>query len=393
MSNARTARSEDIVRLRHAHLEVAVREGHLIVGHVPYVDRNRQVLYGTLVSTLEVTPDGKTVRPGDHRVWLAGERPCDKNGTAVTFICEQRTYEIIPGLTVNFGFSLKPDGGYGDYFQKMMNYIGIFQAAALAIDETATPVTNTVVESDDEDDSPFVYEDTASTRAGIRAISAKLRLPKVAIVGLGGTGGYILDLVAKCPVGEIHLFDGDTFEQHNAFRAPGAASVAQMKEAPFKVDYFTEAYRNMRRGVVPHAYAMDEAHAEELRDMDFVFLSLGDGRVRQLLSERLEAFDVEFIDVGLSVSQIDGGLSGMLRVTTSLRGHREEARSVLTFSDGEAEDVYSRNIQLAPLNSLNAALAVARWMRHYGFLIDQEGEVESLYMTVGNGIANEVSAE
>ena len=36
------------------------------------------------------------------------------------------------------------------------------------------------------------------------------RLPKVAIVGLGGSGSYILDLIAKTPICEIHLYDGDT---------------------------------------------------------------------------------------------------------------------------------------------------------------------------------------
>jgi hypothetical protein len=39
----------------------------------------------------------------------------------------------------------------------------------------------------------------------------KLELGKIAIIGLGGTGSYVLDLAAKTPVKEIHLFDGDKF--------------------------------------------------------------------------------------------------------------------------------------------------------------------------------------
>jgi hypothetical protein len=35
----------------------------------------------------------------------------------------------------------------------------------------------------------------------------------------------VLDFTAKTHVKEIHLFDGDTFFQHNAFRAPGAANL------------------------------------------------------------------------------------------------------------------------------------------------------------------------
>ena len=47
---------------------------------------------------------------------------------------------------------------------------------------------------------------------------------RIGIVGLGGTGSYILDYVSKTRVVEIHLFDGDGYQQHNAFRAPGATT-------------------------------------------------------------------------------------------------------------------------------------------------------------------------
>ena len=54
------------------------------------------------------------------------------------------------------------------------------------------------------------------------AVTRKLSLKNVAIVGLGGTGSYVLDLVAKTPVRQIHLDDGDMFLQHNAFGSPSA---------------------------------------------------------------------------------------------------------------------------------------------------------------------------
>jgi tRNA A37 threonylcarbamoyladenosine dehydratase len=80
-----------------------------------------------------------------------------------------------------------------------------------------TAKTFTVVDAEEEE-TVFKYIDTASSRAEINLIARKLELGKIAIVGLGGTGAYVLDLVAKTPVREIHLFDGDTFFQHNAFR-------------------------------------------------------------------------------------------------------------------------------------------------------------------------------
>lgn len=392
LSSERTVRSDDIVRLRQQGLEVLIRDGHLIVGHVPYRAAGGVVAYGVLVSILEVRPTGETVRPSDHRVWFGGALPCDHAGSHITFTFESRSFEIIPGIQVDFGFSLKPDGGqYSDYCHKMTYYLDILRAAAMTVDPEATAVTHRVLEAVD-DTSPFVYEDTASSRAGTQAISAKLRLEKVAVVGLGGTGSYILDQLAKCPINEIHLFDGDVFEQHNAFRAPGAASIDELALVPFKVDYFANLYLQMHRRVIPHPYWMDESHVDELREMSFVFLSIGDGRIRKALVDRLEQFDVDFIDVGLSVTEVEAALSGMVRITTSLRGHREEARKLLTFSDGEADDLYARNIQLASLNCLNAALAVCRFQRRCGFLIDQEHEVESLYVSVGNAIVNQIGA-
>lgn len=72
--------------------------------------------------------------------------------------------------------------------------------------------------ADSANETVFQYIDTNSSRANIEMINMKLERQKIAIIGLGGTGAYILDMVAKTPVKEIHLFDGDSFDQHNAFR-------------------------------------------------------------------------------------------------------------------------------------------------------------------------------
>ena len=94
---------------------------------------------------------------------------------------------------------------------------------------------------------------------GIAAVSAKLRRHRIAIVGLGGTGAYVLDLVAKTPVAEIHLYDGDVFLQHNAFRSPGAASVADLRSNLSKVDFsgvdLREEHRVRCQGKVANARA------------------------------------------------------------------------------------------------------------------------------------------
>ncbi len=86
-------------------------------------------------------------------------------------------------------------------------------------------------------------------------MNEKLDGERVAIVGLGGTGSYILDFVAKTRVSEIHVFDHDTFFTHNAFRGPGAPSIEELNAAPLKVDRFVAMYSLMhRKGIVAHLF-------------------------------------------------------------------------------------------------------------------------------------------
>lgn len=62
----------------------------------------------------------------------------------------------------------------------------------------------------------------ATSRAGLAAVNRRYRGHRILVVGLGGTCGYVLGQVAYTEVDTILLIDGDRFDNHNAFRAPGA---------------------------------------------------------------------------------------------------------------------------------------------------------------------------
>jgi hypothetical protein len=83
-------------------------------------------------------------------------------------------------------------------------------------------------------------------------------------------------------------------------------------------------------------------------------------------------------------------LTGQVRVTTSLDGHRDHVwtKGAIPLSDEDVDNEYSQNIQIADLNALNAALAVIRWKRLQGFYLDLERELHSLYPLDGNVIIN-----
>lgn len=199
----------------------------------------------------------------------------------------------------------------------------------------------------------------------------------------------MLDFVAKTRAKEIHLFDRDTFLQHNAFRSPGAPSSDELGPAPKKVVYFKNLYSKMHRGIVAHDYHIDAANVDQLRGMDSVFLCLDAGDAKRLIIESLEAFGVRFIDVGMGVDVVHDSLRGILRVTTSTPEQRDHFRKRVSLAEAGGNDDYDRNIQIADLNGLNAALAVIKWKKLFGFYLDFENEHHSTYTIDGNALTND----
>lgn len=377
MSHLPANPSPDIIRLRNEGYEVEIRGAHLLVSHIPCVNSQRRIEYGTLVSKLTFAGD-TIAKPDDHIAYFTGPHPCHKDGSIMSQIQHSsQTTTLAEGIVVNHSFSNKPPNGYADYYEKMIRYAEVISAPAESLDPTVTARTFRVIESKPHE-SVFHYLDTNSTRAEIEIITDKLKGQKVAIVGLGGTGSYVLDLVAKTPVEEIHLFDADTFCQHNAFRAPGAPSVEQLRTPPMKVDHLAGIYSSMRRNIFPHAIALNATNVHLLQPMDFVFICMDEGKSKQEIANLLEASPAAFIDVGLGVQVGDGNLLGIVRVTTSTPKKRDHFRRCVSFSDAK-DDAYSTNIQIADLNMLNAALAVIRWKKLCGFYHDMEHEHDCTY--------------
>lgn len=358
--------------------------------HVPYVTANKQVAYGTLVSDLTLAGN-ITTRPQDHQAHFMGEPPCHKNGQQIAQIINQvATRELAEGIRINVSFSSKPKAGYADYHEKMTTYANILASPARSLDPTVTARTGRAVPSEGDEETVFHYLDTATTRAGIGVLSNRLSGLRLGIVGLGGTGAYVLDLVAKTPVDEIHLFDGDVFRQHNAFRSPGAPSIEELAALPQKVDFLAARYSPMRTGIIPHAVYLDESNVSSLGGLDFAFICMDSGSAKKCIVGFLEEQGTAFIDVGMGVELTDGdSLGGIVRVTLSTADKRDHLPRRVGFGAHFAENDYERNIQIADLNCLNAALAVVKWKKHCGFYRDLEREHSSTYTTDSNMLLSE----
>jgi hypothetical protein len=374
MSHKLISHSPDLRKLRDEGYDVEIRFGYLLVKDVPYVNARREVRRGILVSTLALAGDVTTTSDGREIDQI-------KNPGGGK--------ELAKGVVVNHTFSAKPHVPHPDYHAKVTMYVAILEGQAQVIEPAATARTFPVIEAEEEEDTVFNYIDTASSRAEIDLVTQKLAIPRIAIVGLGGTGAYVLDLVAKTPVKEIHLFDGDTFLQHNAFRSPGAPPIEELKAKPGKAAYLQGIYAKMRRGIVVHPEYVGPENIELLRDMQFVFLCFDRGSAKKLIVQRLEEFGIPFVDVGMGVYATDNALSGILRVTTSTPQQRDHFRKWAPFTDGDAHNEYALNIQIADLNAMNAALAVIKWKKLFGFYLDLDREHHCSYTIDGNTLEND----
>jgi hypothetical protein len=381
MSSQLVSRSADLTKLVEEGYDIEIRDTNLLVHHVPYRTSAGSVGYGILVSELSTNGE-ETIRPSSHQACFVGGIPYNDKGQEI-LVLNKEGKKFGDDLVAACELSAKRNDQHPeDYFIKITTYADALGMFARALDPTATHA-DYPVRADVSSDSVFRYHDAATSRAGISAIAAKLKCPKLAIVGLGGTGSYILDLIAKTDVEEIHLFDGDEFYAHNAFRSPGAAAIDELRVSPRKVDYLFTKYDPIRSGIVTHPYAIDESTVDELREMSFVFLAMDTGPIKKLVVERLTSWGIPLIDSGMNVRRQDDSLRGMLRVSAGEPGHYEHLAQRLTYQD-DGQDEYDINIQTGDLNMMNAAMAVIKWKKLRGYYTDNKREYGSTYTVARN---------
>ena len=135
MSQQLINRSPDLQRMRDEGYDIEVRSGYLLVKNVPYVNSNKEIKLGTLVSNLTLAGN-ITTTPNTHVAYFMGEYPCNRNGLEIHKIkhssgCQQ----LDRNLVVNHSFSSKPlSGSYKDYYEKMTTYIAIVSSPAESLD-------------------------------------------------------------------------------------------------------------------------------------------------------------------------------------------------------------------------------------------------------------------
>ena len=258
--------------------------------------------------------------------------------------------------------SPEEDGSASDVVHRYAKQI-VGAAWAAGHSETASPAML----------DPFKIPNTFEARAGLGPVQDTIRGLSIAIIGLGGTGAYVLDLVAKTPVREIHLLDDDEVEWHTFNRAPGAPTAEEIESLPNgrlpKVDYYHSKYASLREGIYPHAIRVDSksTFGEFLsaHPIDYAFVCIdqlteGDSPRQDVVYCALSAAAVPFIDSGVSITVEGRAVRGA--VTTSFYTAGSMAwKDAIPNAKVEGDVPGYRNVQLPEVNALAASLAVMEW--------------------------------
>jgi hypothetical protein len=372
MSKELVNHNPDLQKLVAKGYAIAFDSNYIVVRDIPYLNHDLASPEIGAIVTKFVDVDGKRVVQDDHQIFFAGSHPHGLDGKPIPNLGGGPTTLTLSDscrdVVVQRSFSNKPKdaGKFEDFFAKIESYVTIISGPAIAKFKSS-PFTFREVESG-ASDSPFKVRDTLTSRAEIGDLAARFKDDVIAIIGLGGTGAYVLDFIAKTPVCEIRGFDPDRLYVHNTFRSPGRLQSEELGKP--KAEVYQARYENFRSGVSLRKIFIDASSADDLKGVTFAFVCVDKGTSRGGIFDVLISMKIPFIDVGMGLEREQHALNGMLRSTYFSADTGAQVRAQrLADTVADPEGLYKTVIQISELNALNAALAVAKFKQVRGFYV------------------------
>lgn len=374
MSSA-PANLEGLEDLLASGYSLSVVTNHLVVNDVWHLDENGGLAKGRLAAPLTLINASQVGSPKNHQMYWSASAPHFADGTRILLGAAKAENIKIGGHEYPWHLSNKPPEGFTTFKELVESYVSIIAAPAEQ-KFNVTPRTGAIYDVP-EDDSPFKIHDTFSARAQITDLNQLLVDDRVAIIGLGGTGAFVLDFMVKTPVYSIDAFDFDVFQVHNGFRSPG--------EVPFelfgqpKTAFYQQKYEEFRHRLRFHQKRVGSEDRTLFDSISFAFICIDDGEARAEICALLRSLNIPFIDVGMGVEKENGSLDGLIRTTLFTEATGSRAIDQVPLDQGNDEGAYRTFVQIAELNALNAVLAVLRYKQFRGFYADDAGHYNSLY--------------
>lgn len=262
-----------------------------------------------------------------------------------------------------------------------------------------------VGEQENPESAKEVHRRTA--QAFGEATVRKLRGLRVAVVGCSGTGGWVVELLARLGVGYLVLIDPDRVEPHNLNRIVHA-TIADAHAKTLKVDVLSSAIQAIGLGTVVNALSVDVISPDAVRHLaqcDVIFGCVDSVDARELLNRVCTYYEVPLIDVGVRLEATgDGGIG---QIVGSVHYVHPESRSFLERGlytpsdlyaaglrrgdpDAYADQVRQRYIRganedrpaVASVNSLYSSLAVNELLARIHDVRDDLSPIESITISL-----------
>lgn len=389
MPASQTAPDPHIQRLVDEGHDVTIDGGYLIVDRIPYVTSDSKIAWGALICPYR-SVDGVPQLDNDHQCWFTGSMPHRADGTSLEYpLNSRKEVQTIAGRPVQMRLSNKPDpigNFFEDHYNKVTHYIRKLSRHARDIDP-AVSATSVGSFRRREVPSVFRYTNDAIALGGLDSIADKVRLRRVCIVGVGGTGSYLLDALAKEEIEHIDLYDDDVIEPKNPFRMPGAMSREDAYAGHNKALWLASCYESMRSGVTGYPQRINSENVADLAGSDFVFITVDHGPSRGVIARYLVEQRIPYIDVGIGVDKRTdvAALIARARVTLVTPDTAYLVDELPTGDD--SDDAVYNNIQVLEMNAINAMLAVVRFKQYLSFYAADEHPDVVKYVSSWNALA------
>lgn len=197
-----------------------------------------------------------------------------------------------------------------------------------------------------------------------------VRGDKIAIIGLGGVGAWIADLMTKTDVIEIHGWDEDVIEEKNIIRMPGAVSPKWVGKA--KAMWFQKTYRKIHKKVYGHAENITERNVQKIcNNITFAFVAIDNEKGRKIICEHMTKHGIPFIDIGLSLNRNnDNQLCVSIRISIALP-YDETWQKSIPAVDKAGQEIYGK-LELPDVAAMAAGWAVQYWRKMRGQLAQEK---------------------
>ena len=377
MATTLATHNADIDRLLKKGYALSIDSNHLVVRDIPYLDIRGELNIGAIVSILNYIDQYK-VGMVDHQIYFCGSHPHELSGVPIRNLGGGPVQLKLTSddLIVQRSFSNRPPSGkFEDWFDKIESYVTIISGPAMNKFDVHPYTFRVVAENSN---SVFKFRDTLTSRAEIGDLSAKLEEDTVAIIGLGGTGAYLLDFIVKTPVKEIRGFDLDWYHVHNAFRSPGKLMADELGKR--KSEVYKQRYEGFRHNINIHTKYITPDSEIDLEGVTFAFVCVDSGSSRTEIFKLLIKLRIPFIDVGMGLDKDKGSISGTLRTTCFFEESAQEMvnKRLAPLTD-IPDDEYKNNIQISELNALNACLATIKYKQLRRFYVDDNSYYHTLF--------------